>query len=281
MLKILHIKASLRSEVSLGSHCDFESTLECRLLRLGDVMQKSILCPTYALLIMAMSLSVHATEPSSIGGLGLQVGTTGVVLDYVYDINPWLGVRAGYHAGSVSYNTTKSGIDYRVNVKTNLVSSMIDIKPFANNFRISAGVFSAPPDLKLGASGVRDYQIDVRTYRGDLNMDGRVDMGAAAPYVGIGWQSNPGKAGFSMTADMGVLVTQSPVISMNVTGHVCDATLMSCDPNGQTGFDVNDPYDPRAKQFRDSKDKEVQALQNDLKNYRFWPVATVGVHYSF
>ncbi|HEY0975427.1 MAG TPA: hypothetical protein VGE57_13115 [Solimonas sp.] len=239
----------------------------------------SLLCAT----AVSASEDARATtdDTGSAGGLGLRVGTAGLAVDYTYGLNRYVDLRAGYHFGAYSADVEEDGIDYDGKLKINAAALMVDVKPFAGGFRITGGLYTASPELTLKASGRNDYDVGSSTYTGDLRLDGDVDLGSAAPYLGIGWGGTTNGHGFGASVDLGVMFTASPDVTLDVTGRACDATLVACDPNGPTGFNVDDPNDPRAQQFQADKDEEIRNLEEDAKDFKLWPVLMVGLHYRF
>ena len=229
----------------------------------------------------AEEAAVESPHGAQVGGLGLRLGTAGIGIDYTYGINRYFDVRAGYHFGSYSDSIEEDGIDYDGKIKISGASLMLDIKPFAGGFRISTGVFTASPEFELKASGRDDYEVGAATYTGDLRIDGSIDLGSTAPYLGLGWGGTSNGNGFGVSFDVGVMFTASPDVTLDVNGRACDSTLLACDPNGATGFDVNDPNDLRAQQFQADKDAEIANLEADAKDFELWPVLMFGLHYRF
>lgn len=243
--------------------------------------------PRYlAAVLLLASASVHADEGATdeglaAGGLGLRFGTAGIGLDYTYGINRYVDVRAGYHFGSFSDSVEEDGIDYDGELKISAATLMLDLKPFAGGFRVSAGIFTSPPEFELAADGQDDYEVGNGTYTGDLRLDGGIDLGSTAPYLGLGWGGTTNGSGFGVSFDLGVMFTSAPDVTLDVAGTACNSTLAPCDPNGATGFDVNDPNDPRAQQFQADKDEEIRNLEEDAKDFELWPVLMFGLHYRF
>ncbi len=177
---------------------------------------------------------------------------------------------------------TEDGIDYDGDFRFNAGAVMLDYRPFAGGFRISAGGYTGAPEIKLVAEGDNEqFDVGNRQYTADGRLDGDIDLGGAAPYVGIGWGGRPSGTGFGFSFDVGVMFTSSPGISLTATGNACDSTVVACNPNGLAGFDVNDPNDPRAQAFQSELEQERQNLEDDAKDYKYWPVVNLGVHYRF
>lgn len=213
-------------------------------------------------------------------GLGLRFGTGGFGVDYTYGLSRYVDLRAGYQFGSYSFNAEEEGIDYRAKLKISAAEAMVDIKPFGGGFRLSLGVLSRMPEATLKAAGLDDYEINDTIYRGDLKLNGRVDLGKVAPYAGIGWGGTTNGSGFGASFDLGVMFGKSPNVRLDASGRACDASGGVCDPNGPEGFDVNGTT-ALAQQFQADKDAEIAKLEDDAKDFRFWPVLTLGLHYRF
>lgn len=243
-----------------------------------------------AILLACASIAPAAAQdeagsaPSSqarIGSFGLGIGTNGIAVDYAYGLNRWLDLRAGLNFGSLDRELEEDGIDYDAEISFSGGKLLLDIKPFAGGFRISTGIYTAPPELELDASGLDDYEIGGATYRGDLQIDSSIDLGSAAPYLGIGWGGTANATGFGVSFDIGVMFTDSPQVGLAVDGRACDATLTgACDPDGVGGFDVNGS-DPRAVIFQNEREAERQNLEQEAEDFDLWPVIQLALHYRF
>lgn len=221
-----------------------------------------------------------ASDTSRYGGLGLRFGTAGFGIDYTYGINRFLDVRAGYHFGSYSDTFDEDGIDYDGELKISGASLMLDVKPFAGGFRISAGLFTGTPEFELKASGRNEYEIGDTTYDGNLRLDGGIDLGSTAPYLGIGWGGTTNGTGFGVSFDLGVMFTGSPDVSMVASGLACEVGgNPACDPTDENSPGViNASADPT---FQAELDKEIANIEDDAKDFKVWPVLMFGLHYRF
>jgi len=243
-------------------------------------------CTVFALVLSSAPLLSHADQvtagrPAPYGGLGVSVGSTGIGADYRFGLGRYLDLRAGYQFGRYQHSIDQGNNRYDGTLKIHAGTLMADLKPFAGGFRISGGFYTGSPALKLKASGLQQYKFGSAVYNGDLKIDGDINLGSSAPYAGIGWGGTTNGRGFGMTADIGVLFTRSPDVSLNATGTACDAsTLSSCNPNGLDGFSVTS-NDPRALAFQQARVKEIAKIEDDSKNYKYWPVINLGLVYRF
>lgn len=232
-----------------------------------------------ALALLCAQPAFAEDEASKYGGVGLRFGTAGIGIDYTYGINRYLDVRAGYHFGSYSDSIEEDGIDYDGKIKMSGASLMLDVKPFAGGFRISAGLFTGSPEFELKAAGRDEYEIGDSTYDGDLRLNGGIDLGSTAPYLGIGWGGTANGTGFGVSFDLGVMFTGSPDISLEASGFACDLGGPACDPTNPADpnrIDVSS--DPT---FQAELASEIRNLEEDAKDFKLWPVLMFGLHYRF
>ncbi|HEU0202428.1 MAG TPA: hypothetical protein VFR86_18610, partial [Burkholderiaceae bacterium] len=86
---------------------------------------------------LAAVVFAGAAGAQSIAG---DLGTSGVGLEVGFGINPYLGVRGTYGAGSYSYSYTESDIRYDAKAKPNIGMAILDVHPFGGVFRLSGGM---------------------------------------------------------------------------------------------------------------------------------------------
>lgn len=237
---------------------------------------------TVGLVLMALSpVPGSAEESARYGSLGLGIGTGGLGIDYAYPLHRLLDVRAGYDFGKIKKNTEEDGVDYDAELKFSSARLLLDYKPFGGGFRISAGLYTGAPELELHAQGDDDYELGENDYNGDLTADGKIDLGGAAPYLGLGWGGTASTTGFGASFDVGVIFTGSPKVTLRVPdGRACLANDdEDCDPQAD-GFDVNDGS-PEALAFQADVDLEREEVEDDARDFKLWPILRIGLHYRF
>jgi hypothetical protein len=84
-----------------------------------------------------------------------------------------------------------------------------------------------------------------------------VGFAKAAPYLGIGWSGQPKKQGFSFSTDIGILFQGSPEATVSTTGTWggADTAQLAADAQNQ--------------------------LNTDLSDFKYYPVISVGIGYTF
>lgn len=236
--------------------------------------------------VAAAALLAHApaalAQDGGGSGVGLRVGSGGIILDYAHALGTHFDLRGGYALGKVSQEVEEDGIDYDADVEFASALAMLDYRPFAGGFRVSAGAYSRAPDITLLTRAEDEqYEIGDSEYTASGRLDGDIDLGAVTPYLGIGWGGTTGGTGLGWSVDVGVMLADAPSAEFVANGRACDSSLFACDPDGPLGFDVNDPDDPRAQAFRSELEDEEDNVEAELEDLRYWPVVSLGVHYRF
>ena len=203
--------------------------------------------------ILAIALVLVPAVAQADGSIGVRAGTLGLGVELSYPISQRIGVRLNADAYNYSRTYNQGGIDYDGDAKLKTGSLLLDWFPFANNFRISAGpVYNGN---KLGLSTpTTSLTINNNTYTASL--DGQVDFKKYVPYAGIGY-GRPIGSGLSLTFDLGVVFQGTPTATLNGT---CTGTC--------AGFQ------------NDVKAQEA-SLNDAIKNFRYYPVLTLGLAYTF
>ena len=204
---------------------------------------------------------MQAEEGKSGVGITGKVGTLGIGAELNLAFSDSLGARLGYNAFTRKYNTTASSIDYDLKLKLRSVSLLADWYPFEGGFRTSAGVVYDGNEADLtGTPSGGGFTINGTYYPSSAvsSVQSAMSFNKVAPYFGIGW-GNPvaSDKGWGMTSDIGVLFQGSPKTKLAVacTGATC----------------------PTAADIAAENDK----MQSDLKNFKLWPVVSIGISYQW
>jgi hypothetical protein len=213
-------------------------------------MKKRNMALTVALAASLLAAGAQADEGLGLGVAG-KVGTLGYGIELGYRFNNYLAVRAGINKGSFGYSATESGTDYDYTMDFDNVPVTLDWFVFGGTFRVTGGVVSNNNKLTGTASGLVD--IGGITYPGSATTETR--FAKTSTYLGIGWGSLPSTTkGFGMSFDIGVMGQGSPTTTITSTSQPVP------------------PADIAA---------EEASLNEDLKNYKYWPVVSLGIGYTF
>lgn len=208
------------------------------------------------IVIAALVLSIPATSRAAEFGLGLRAGTQGLSAEGGVSFTRWVSLRAGIHAGDISYDFDEGGINYDGDLQLGGYGVLVDFFPMRGTFRLTGGLFSNRNEVELQARAIEDIEIGDTTYSpaeaGTLT--GTVDWNSTAPYLGIGWGNVARGKRVGFLCDLGVLSQGS--------GEV---TLASDSP------------------FVDPADLALEAaeIEDDIDGFKLWPVVSFGLSIRF
>jgi hypothetical protein len=196
--------------------------------------------------------------------LGPKFGTTGIGLDVVFGINPYVNLRGGFNYGSFTWNSSLGDVDYDMDVNMTSVPIVVDIHPFANHFRITGGLYiQSSSSADINATPGTPVQIGEHIYPPEVvgTLSGKIEVtDTLTPYLGIG---------FGNAVDEEQLLTF--MVDFGVIFQTYDVTLTS------NGAGMETPIDT----FRVDLAKEQQNVRDDLDSLKIYPVLTFGIAYHF
>ena len=191
-----------------------------------------------------------------------EVSTIGYGLSAGFGVTPLFGVRVAAHTGSYSRDLHKESIEYNGKLKLNNYGGLVDLYPFGSGFRLSAGVFGNSNKIDLASKPGQTITVNGVAYHsaaiGDVTGD--VKFNKTSPYGGIGWGTKPSGRGFGLTFDLGVLYQGSPKVS--VQPHPTNPALVPAS-------------------FYTNLETERAKTENDIKNYKYYPVVGIGLSFGF
>lgn len=212
-----------------------------------------------ALLIAGQN--VYAT-----GGFGLtaKVGTLGYGIEGTTGLAENVNLRFGYNGLSsdlfrdydYKMNGTTATFSARASLET--FSLLADWHAFGAAFRFSGGLMYDNNKFE-GTAPLGYYNIGSGNTTYHVGLDTTVQSSRnVAPYFGVGWGNGVSKGRhWILSADLGVLFQGTPDVTLTPTGS--NAALV--DPNDLAIEESN--------------------LEDELKIYRFYPVASIGATYHF
>jgi hypothetical protein len=215
--------------------------------------------------------SAHAEDSSSNIGLGVKAGTLGIGGEVDFKISDFFHLRGGANYLKYSFDSTISNVDYEMEPEYKNGSVILDWYPFTGAFRISGGIFLNNNEIGITGKPRRDqYTIPdeysfATPYVDSIRVHGTAEFNTFSPYVGIGWNSNVEKVkGWGVSVELGVLFQGSP----EITDYYVTA---------------DSPLDSFANHPEVLKvlEDEKQALEEDLEDFQYYPVASIMVHYNF
>jgi len=213
---------------------------------------------------IACWLAVLSTNAFADGpGLIVKAGTLGAGLDLGWAFSDHFAARLSVNRYSYDDTITESDIEYDADLDLATTGALLDWHPFGGGFRLTAGAYAN--DNEVSAAGKPTggtFEINGVTYPaaaiGSLN--GLIAFDSVAPYVGLGFGSMS-KSGFKFTFDLGVMY-QKPGAALNV---VCGSGLNALE----------------CAQLQSDVAAEQAQLNDELDDYRYYPVIAIGLGWVF
>lgn len=213
------------------------------------------------LITSLLAIQPNNTEAAGIGAGG-KVSSLGVGGELVGGVMDNLNLRAGIQGITYDYDDTYSGIYYEAELELFSTMLLLDFFPLSNNFRISGGMMLNKNELIVtGTAEDGTYNIGGVTYPSSLvgSVTGTMDFNTVSPYFGFGYGGLLTESGdWHFFMDIGILYQGSPNLSYTATGPL-----------------ANNPT------FQADLEREKQELEEDIDEFEYYPVISMGIMYQF
>jgi len=206
-------------------------------------------------------MNAKRTFSAQAAGVGVRAGTTGIGGDVAFNLAPTLDARVGY--SYFSYKTHyNSDVNYNAKFQLSNLNTLLDWSPFPGGFRFSGGLIGNRNKVDLNSTG-GSFTINGHPYTtSDVSVNGTVKSGRSiAPYFGVGY-GNVARAGVNFYADLGIMFMGSPKASLSAS---CSGSVSAA----------------QCAQLRSDLNDEQGRIESDLKKYRYFPVANIGITIGF
>ena len=223
-------------------------------------MSKSI---TKAVLLALVLVSSSAANADL--GLGVKAGTLGLGIEGRWSPLPWLDMRLGANQYDFGTSGSQAGIDYDATLAMDTYYLTGNFRFPLSPFRITAGAFSNGNELQMTSQDTlgADFNIGgVPFSSADVGaLQSITSFGSTAPYFGFGYDFEAyGKVGFNL--DFGVLWQGEPTVSLNATGlDTAPAQVQAL--------------------LIPALEAERLELENEISDYKAWPVISLSFVYNF
>jgi len=227
---------------------------------------------------LAMAATVHAgvtdktvitpaSDNSNLGvSIGAEAGTTGLGGSVSWKFSDHFGIRAGADGFDYTRNQTIKGTDYDGKMRLLSENIGVDIYPWQDrSFRITVGALFNQNKLTATASRHSgSIKIDGANYSsaevGTLNL--QVKQQPVDPFLSIGGNLFYFDTAhqWAFTGEIGVVYTGNPKVDLNRSGG------------------ISTPLDA---QINESIKKERAKVKSYAADGKFWPIAKLGVSFSF
>lgn len=204
--------------------------------------------------VAGLCFTAMAQEETLAGpvGIGVKLGTLGPGVEIGIPFTPNICARLGLNYFTYSYDTTQEGIEYDADLTLFSIGALIDWHPTGGIFRVSGGFIYNGNEVEGKAEG--DIEIGDNEYT-DIEVKATVDFDEFSPYVGIGWDTSFGaEKQWGFICDLGIIYHGEPNVKIKATG---------------TGIDPDDV------------EQEEEELEDNIEDFKWYPVITLGLIYRF
>lgn len=218
------------------------------------------------MLLMTAIISFAGVAAGGTGAaISAKVGTLGVGAEITAGIAKPVNLRVGmnYLNWDTDVNEDDDGqgsgnqLDLELDFQT--VSMLVDVHPFKGGFRLTGGMFYNNNEINMTANLADSVEINDRDYYLS-DIEGSITFDDFAPYFGIGYGNALDRDGrWQFVFDLGVLVQGSPNITLSATAS---------EPLLQDALDADIA-------------REIEQLEKDTEDYKYYPVLAVGLSYRF
>jgi hypothetical protein len=215
--------------------------------------------------VLLASSFLMAEQPKDING-ALKLGTLGYGVDLSSPFNDTFALRLNVNGLSFTQTDSQDGTDFEGTLDLFTAGALIDYYPFQNNFRLSSGLYYNGNGFTGSAkpSAGSTVEIDGNIYTlgdvGDIgSLDSEVSFKSTAPYIGLGWGNDANDKGWGFTFDLGAMYHGS----------------------GTADLKANINNQALANEIAADVEAEEQNIKADLEEFKFYPVLSLGVNYTF
>lgn len=207
-----------------------------------------------ALPLICAATAASAKEDARLT-LSLTAGSLGIGPEVTYRVNKTIGIRGNATFFSLNRGITSDDIRYDGKVKLKSGGVMLDLYPFGGGFRISGGARINGNNGSVTATPTTNVQVGNTTYTPAQigTLSGGAETKDFAPTLTIGYTTR--KKGLSFGIDAGVMFQDE----VRIQNFVSSTGLIS-------------PSD---------LEKERQSVQNDVDDFKVYPILQVAVGYAF
>jgi hypothetical protein len=214
------------------------------------------------LLAMPLGLAASPAMAQDEGGLSLGVtgGTLGIGPELGYRVSTSFGVRANATFLGISHDVDSDDVNYKGDLDLQSFGAMLDLHPFGGGFRLSAGARISDNTVGLTATPTGDVEIGDDTYTAAEvgTLTGRIEPKGFAPTLTIGWGGGL-TPGLKFGADIGVMFQGTP----KVTELTASGSLAA------------------SAEFQQSLARERVEIENDIDDFKLYPVLQLSLGYRF
>lgn len=199
-------------------------------------------------------------------GVGVKAGTLGLGVEARWDpLVPWFDLRVGINGYDYDDTGDYVGIAYDATLALDSYYLTGNFKFPLSPFRFTVGAFSNGNELQMLSqdSGGLTVEIGGRTFLSDRvgTLQSGTSFSSTAPYAGVGFDFEVfGKAGLNL--DFGVLWQGEPTVTL-----------------GASNWENLSSFEQAL--LGPALESERAQLEDDISDYKAWPVISLALVYNF
>ena len=198
-------------------------------------------------------------------GVGLKAGTLGLGVEGRWSPIPWLDLRIGANRYDLDTSGSLASVNYDATFAMDNYFLTGNLRFPLSPFRVTLGAYSNGNEIQTISKDTGGALLDFGGSSFDTNVIGSLQsvtsFDSTAPYFGVGYDLElAGKVGVNL--DFGVLWQGDPYVSLFVTG---DPTALA----------------PIQNELDAALAFESAALEDDVSDYKAWPVLSLSFVYNF
>jgi len=209
--------------------------------------------------VLAFLVFSQAASADNDFGLGVKVGTLGAGVEGTWRPLPYLDVRIGANAYDFEDTGSQAGVNYDAELNLESYYGTVNFRFPMSPMRLTAGAFGNGNEVNLVSQDSTFITIGGETYPSAAvgTLTSKTAFSGTAPYLGVGFDFTVFRK-VGMNLDFGVLWQGEPEVTLTADGP------LAADPDFQANLEA-----------------ERQELFDEVKDFKAWPVLSLGFVFNF
>ncbi len=214
--------------------------------------------------LLTLALAASGTASADFGA-GVKVSTLGLGVEGRWNPLPWVDFRLGANRYDYDDSGSQAGINYDATFALDTYYLTGNVRFPLSPFRVTAGAFSNNNEVQLSSAETSSslFSIGGLTFSSDDvgTLQSITSFDSTSPYLGFGYDFELfNKVGLNF--DLGVLWQGDPSVTLEATGL------------------ANAPAQVQIDLARELE-VERRELEDEVSDYKAWPVISLGFVYNF
>ena len=232
----------------------------------GESVKTSILIAA-ALAATCAAGSAAAQTRESRFALGANVGTTGLGIEAQFKVNPKVTLRGGFDSLQFDEEVEGDDILYDGELDFSTGGAFLDFHPTGGAFFLSAGAYFGDRQVNVSGTPAPGSTVEIGddtfTAAQVGTLEGSMDFGGTAPFVGLGWNNT-----FTTDRRWGF--------------KFLVGAAFGDDPDAELARVGGSPLSPADQARLDAElDAEEMEIEEETDGFTVFPVVQLGLSFKF